>query len=509
MVTPCVGIGRDSEINGDSDLNIESALIAKFETNAVFYANEIAVSDQEKTLTYEQLNVRSNKRRDQLAARGIKNGDGVAISLSHTCELVVSMLAVLKLGAYYIPIDLRNPPERTDYIIKDSEPKAKIYESSGRIKLSKLNRSKEERQSFNERRDPLAYVIYTSGTTGSPKGVGVTHKNIAQLLTDTESLFAFDHSDVWMLCHSFAFDFSVWEIWGALWHGAKLLVPNEITVLESSALAEYIISNGVTVLNQTPTAFKKLQEGLVVGSSCKLRYIIFGGERLNAKVYSDAFGFLKKSKVKIVNMYGITEVTVHATYHELTEQDLIGEGSNIGKVLPGFDYEILDRDGNQAEVGELYLSGLQVSKGYVFDSVKTKSRFVRLGWKRGVFYKSGDVVRRLSNGDLEYLGRNDNQVKIRGHRVELAEVEARLSSISGLSLTAVARVDNEVSGGDLACFYILQPGQEITRRELKVMARRLLPHYMVPTYFIAVKEIPHTVNGKVDRDFLVEKWSCK
>jgi acyl-coenzyme A synthetase/AMP-(fatty) acid ligase len=208
-------------------------------------------------------------------------------------------------------------------------------------------------------------------------------------------------------------------------------------------------------------------------------------------------------------MYGITETTVHASYHEICYQDLNSEKSNIGKLLPGFFYKILDDDGHQTREGELYLSGPQVTNGYIFDREKNVSRFIDLENEGGVYYKTGDIVREHENGELEYLGRNDDQVKIRGFRIELGEVESRLSSVSELSLTAVIRVDNEISGGDLACFYEVKPGHSISKRRLKLSARKILPPYMVPTYFIDVNSMPLSINGKIDKAKLVKQWRSK
>lgn len=494
-------------MNPGLELGDKPALVERFENNVAAHPRKIAISDDTEELTYLQLDIAANKVRDDLKSLGVQQGDGVAIMLPHSCKLVACIIAVLKAGGYYIPVDLKNPNWRTSHILNDSNPKAKIGIYNGEIKASKLHDTEGNRPVRSD--NHLAYVIYTSGTTGKPKGVGASHENVTHLLKCTESIFDFNQHDTWILCHSYAFDFSIWEIWGALWHGAKLVIPDDFTILDSISLDKKIRSSGVTVLNQTPTSFKNLQQYLTGQPSSQLRYLIFGGERLNPKLYKDSFRSLKDQNIVIVNMYGITETTVHASYHEICYQDLNSEKSNIGKLLPGFFYKILDDDGHQTREGELYLSGPQVTNGYIFDREKNVSRFIDLENEGGVYYKTGDIVREHENGELEYLGRNDDQVKIRGFRIELGEVESRLSSVSELSLTAVIRVDNEISGGDLACFYEVKPGHSISKRRLKLSARKILPPYMVPTYFIDVNSMPLSINGKIDKAKLVKQWRSK
>lgn len=478
-------------------------LVKKIEQNALLYGEKIAISDSENQYTYQELNSLANKRCAEITAMGVNEGEGIAILLSHSVELIVCIVAVLKAGAFYIPIDLKNPPERKEYILNNSNPKAKISYSCGEIVITLFESHKDEHDLIQKN---LAYVIYTSGTTGNPKGVGVSHKNVEQLLLSTENLFNFNEKDVWVLCHSYAFDFSVWEIWGSLWYGAKLIIPDELIVIEISKFAEYLTKNRVTVLNQTPTAYRNLQFELIGNEGLSLRYLIFGGEKLNTIVYGDSFHELSSKGVVLVNMYGITETTVHATYHEITKKEIGNSNSIIGKVLPGFSYIILDRDGNYSNEGELLLSGPQVSMGYIFDKEKTNNSFVKIGNNNNIFYKSGDVVKEDKDGVLEYLGRDDNQVKIRGYRVEIGEVEARLSTLPGVNILAVLKVDNDISGEELACFYENTSGNNLKTKEVKLMSRKLLVNYMMPTYFVEVRDIERTLNGKIDKRRLMKKW---
>ncbi|HDZ48058.1 hypothetical protein LCGC14_0025210 [marine sediment metagenome] len=481
----------------------DKELVKKFEYNALLYGEKIAISDSEKQYTYQELNSLANKRCAEIIAMGVNEGEGVAIMLSHSVELIVYIVAVLKAGGFYIPIDLKNPPERQNYILKNSNPKAKISYSCGEIVITLLDDYRDVHSLIQEN---LAYVIYTSGTTGEPKGVGVSHKNVEQLLLNTESLFDFNEEDVWVLCHSYAFDFSVWEIWGALWYGAKLIIPDELMIIEISKFAEYLVKNRVTVLNQTPTAYRNLQFKLIDNTQLSLRYLIFGGERLNTIIYENSFHKLRGKGVMLINMYGITETTVHATYHEITEKEIGTSDSIIGKVLPGFSYVILDKSGNYSNEGELFLSGPQMSLGYIFDEEKTNNNFVKLNNGKNVFYKSGDIVKENKDGVLEYLGRDDNQVKIRGYRVEIGEVEARLATLPGINILAVLKADNDISGEELVCFYENTSGNQFKTKEVKLMSRKLLVSYMMPTYFVEVREIERTLNGKIDKRQLMKKW---
>jgi amino acid adenylation domain-containing protein len=354
--------------------------------------------------------------------------------------------------------------------------------------------------------DDLAYVIYTSGSTGTPKGVEVTHRNLTRLLTSTEPWFHFGPDDVWTLFHSYAFDFSVWELWGALAYGGRLVVvPYEISRSPEEFL-ELLHRERVTVLNQTPSAFRQLAnaEAARGDMDLSLRLVIFGGEALD---FTTLKGWLERHgdcRPKLVNMYGITETTVHVTHRPIAYADGASRsGSLIGRPIPDLMVRVLDRDGQLVPIGvpgELYVGGAGVARGYLRRPELTNVRFVTLPeaiGEGGRFYRSGDLVRYLSSGDLEYVGRIDHQVKIRGFRVELGEIEAALFEQPDVREAVVGVHD--VSEGDRRLIAYVAPAEACDVETLRAALTLRLPDYMVPSAFIGLARLPRNSNDKVDR----------
>jgi amino acid adenylation domain-containing protein len=345
--------------------------------------------------------------------------------------------------------------------------------------------------------DQLAYVIYTSGSTGRPKGVGVTHANIARLLDATADWYSFGTDDVWSLFHSHAFDFSVWELFGALAHGGRLVVVPYWTARHSEAFVDLLRREEVTVLNQTPSAFEPLMaaeqaSGTPVES---LRAVIFGGEKLEPTRLADWLGWRGEKAPRLINMYGITETTVHVSYRPLTFADTQGAArSLIGAPIPDLSLQILDGGLHpvpEGGIGEIYVGGAGLARGYLGRPALTAERFVPdpHGVPGSRLYRSGDLARRLSD-DVEYLGRGDQQVKLRGHRIELGEIEAQLLAADGVRAAAVLAV-----AGRLVAYVVGDADAEVLRTGLS----EALPSYMVPSGFVPVETLPLTVNGKLDR----------
>jgi len=359
----------------------------------------------------------------------------------------------------------------------------------------------------------LLYMIYTSGTTGKPKGVMVQHGNMVRLMRNTRGLFDFGSSDIWTMFHSYNFDFSVWEMYGALLYGAKLIVIPRELARDTEQYRQVLVDHEVTVLNQTPSAFYNLsrQENLHPHRELKLRYVIFGGEALDPgklKEWRDWY-----PEVCLINMYGITETTVHVTFKDVSSQEIQGGTSNIGKPIPGLKVLILDRGMHlqpMGAVGELCVAGYGVARGYLNNPELTQRKFIFDKFNRSHrsyrsylnLYKSGDLARYMLNGDLEYLGRLDQQVKIRGFRIELGEIESSIRNHEAVKeVLVVARED---SGGDrFLCAYVVgEPG--IDAAGLKEYLAKRLPEYMIPLHFVHLDRIPVTANGKVDRKALPE-----
>ncbi|MGI8964719.1 MAG: amino acid adenylation domain-containing protein, partial [Limisphaerales bacterium] len=354
----------------------------------------------------------------------------------------------------------------------------------------------------------LAYVIYTSGSTGKPKGCLVTHQNVVRLFTQTEHWYHFDERDVWSLFHSYAFDFSVWEIWGALIYGGKLVVVPYFVSRSPAAFYQLLGKEKVTVLNQTPSAFRQLiwaENSAETKQNLNLRYVIFGGEALELQSLKPWFDRHGDKKPQLVNMYGITETTVHVTYRPISLADLsTGDGSVIGGSIPDLQLYVLDESLKKVAVGvegEMYVGGAGVARGYLNRPELTAQRFIQNPFTEKLerLYRTGDLARFLPNGDLEYLGRIDHQVKIRGFRIELGEIEAVLNKHETIRESIVLALDNGAGDKQLVAYVVAkkQPAPSIS--ELRDFLKIKLPEYMVPSVFMFLDALPLTPNGKVDR----------
>ena len=358
----------------------------------------------------------------------------------------------------------------------------------------------------------LAYVIYTSGSTGQPKGVGISHGQVGRLLAVTEAQFKFGTADVWTLFHSYAFDFSVWELWGALAYGGRLVVVPYLVSRTPGEFYELLVREGVTVLNQTPSAFRAFQveEQERGGAGLQLRVVIFGGEALELRSLRGWFGRHEQGRPRLVNMYGITETAVHVTYREIRPPDTERGESVIGVGLGDLRLYVLDQRQQLAAtgvVGELYVGGGGVGRGYLQRPELTAARYVCDGYS-GVagarLYRSGDLVRWSGAGELEYVGRADQQVKLRGHRIELGEIEAALVAMAQVQEAVVLVTAGSAGNREkrLVAYVITASEEPLKHSELRSHLKKTLPDYMVPTVFIFLESLPLTVNGKLDLKML-------
>ncbi|MDE2468684.1 MAG: amino acid adenylation domain-containing protein, partial [Bradyrhizobium sp.] len=331
--------------------------------------------------------------------------------------------------------------------------------------------------------DNLAYVIYTSGSTGHPKGVMISHGCVGRLFAATEAQFAFGSADVWTLFHSYAFDFSVWEIWGALLYGGRLVVVPYWISRSPAEFHALLAREGVTVLNHTPSAFAQLmQADAAAARELALRVVIFGGEALN---FAELGGWLERhgeEQPRLVNMYGITETTVHVTYRPVRRSDVTeAGGSAIGRPLSDLQVYVLDRHMEPVPVGvvgEMYVGGAGLGRGYLGRAGLTAERFVPNPFGDGCrLYRSGDLARWLADGELEYLGRADTQVKVRGFRIELGEIEAALLSHGAVAQAVV--VAREEAGTDkrLVGYVVPAAGATPDVTELRAELKSRLPDY--------------------------------
>ncbi|HSG40474.1 MAG TPA: amino acid adenylation domain-containing protein, partial [Thermoanaerobaculia bacterium] len=424
----------------------------------------------------------------------------------------------------YVPLDPGYPRERHAFVLQDARVRvlltrrellATLPEEHGAMVLC-LDAEREALAALpatpiDGGADPedLAYVIYTSGSTGRPKGVAVTHANVTRLFAATEALFGFGPGDVWSLFHSCAFDFSVWEIWGALLHGGRLVVvPFEVS-RSPEAFHGLLAAEKVTVLNQTPSAFRQLAafagtHGQEDGGLA-LRWVIFGGEALEPASLAPWVERHGARQPRLVNMYGITETTVHVTFREITEGDLAAGRSPIGRPIADLKLYILDPAGNPTPVGvpgEILVGGPGLARGYLDRPGLTAERFVPHPWSgRGGerLYRSGDLARFLPDGDINYLGRTDHQVKVRGFRIELGEVEAVLGGHPDVERAAVVAQEQSPGGRTLAAFVQPVSGRTVAAPDLGAYLKARLPHPLVPSRIEILAELPLMPNGKVNR----------
>ncbi|WP_435103796.1 amino acid adenylation domain-containing protein [Arhodomonas sp. AD133] len=434
-----------------------------FETVAARTPDAPALVYEATTLRYAELNARANRLARHLRTLGVGPDVLVALCLPRSEHLVVSLLAVLKAGGAYVPVDPAAPVTRLQHILQDSRPRVVLTDGAlpsgldaGDVDVVDIhadsalwkNQSTVNLSGVGSSPNDLAYVIYTSGSTGTPKGVMVEHGNVARLFSATRAWFRFDENDVWTLFHSYAFDFSVWEIWGALLFGGRLVVVPQSVTRNPEAFYRLLCDERVTVLNQTPSAFRQLIEAQGENAPPHaLRVVVFGGEALDVRTLRPWAARPVNRGTRLVNMYGITETTVHVTYRPIEEADLEQAGSPIGVAIPDLRLHVLDEHGQPVEdgaVGELFVGGAGVARGYLNRPELTAERFLTdpfCSEPQARMYRSGDLVRRLPDGSLEYHGRNDDQVKIRGFRIELGEIEATLDRHEAVAQSVVTARD--------------------------------------------------------------------
>ena len=481
---------------------------------------------EDEQLTYRELNARANQLAHYLRALGVGPEVLVGICMERSLEMIVGVLGILKAGGAYVPLDPAYPQERLAFMLVDSQAPVvvtqerlveKLPEQGAKVvcldtEWEAIARESKENPVSGAIADNLAYVIYTSGSTGKPKGVLVSHYNITRLFEATESWFRFNERDVWTLFHSVAFDFSVWELWGALLYGGRLVVVPYWLSRSPEAFYDLLYTEQVTVLNQTPSAFRQLiscEGTLGTARELTLRLIIFGGEALDLQSLTPWFDRHGDQCPQLVNMYGITETTVHVTYRPLSAADVRRiAGSVIGGPIPDLQVYVLDQHLEPVPIGvsgEMYVSGAGVARGYLNHAELTAERFIPNPFASEVgtrLYKTGDLARYRPDGDLEYLGRIDHQVKIRGFRIELGEIEAVLGQHPGVQETVV--IAHEHSPGDqrLGAYVVPRPGVTLTAKQLQSFLQQTLPVYMVPSTFVILHALPLTPNGKIDRQAL-------
>ncbi|MEU9349394.1 amino acid adenylation domain-containing protein, partial [Streptomyces sp. NPDC048278] len=493
-----------------------------------------AVVAEDGEVSYAELDARANRLARHLMEQGVGRESVVAVVMDRGTDVVTALLGVVKAGAAYLPVDPQQPPERLGFMLADSKAScvlsscsvaAGLVDAIGDVPLLAVD-SPETVERLAELSDTAptdgdggaralpdhpAYVIYTSGSTGRPKGVVVTHRNVAQLFAAAERLYAFGPDDVWSCFHSFAFDFSVWEMWGALLYGGRVVVTGFSVSRSPAEFLDLLVREQVTVLSQTPSAFYQLMAADAdrpeTGRQLVLRYVVFGGEALDLPRLGEWYARHAVDGPVLVNMYGITETTVHVSHLALdAELAARGGGSLIGRGIPGLRTFVLDAGLRPVPVGvagELHVAGGGLTRGYLARPGLTAERFVACPFGTGErMYRTGDLARWREGGVLEYLGRVDEQVKVRGFRIELGEIEAVLATHPDVAQAAV--IVREDTGGEkrLVAYAVARAAGTTATDDLRVYVADRLPYYMVPSAVVLLDDLPLTVNGKLDRKAL-------
>ncbi|HLJ33138.1 MAG TPA: amino acid adenylation domain-containing protein, partial [Ktedonobacteraceae bacterium] len=506
-------------------------------------------------ITYAEANQRANRLAHYLIKTGVGPEKRVAILLDRSPDSIITILAILKAGGAYVPVDPAYPAERLAYMLADVQVSLLITSSAfldrlpgtishytGSLTVLFLDRDaklvgEEPETNANSSvcQDNLAYIIFTSGSTGKPKGVGICHRQVTRLFAATGPYYSFTEQDTWTFFHSMAFDFSVWEIWGALLYGGRLVVVPYWVSRSPAEFVALLAREQVTVLNQTPSAFYALQQTIAAQHQAiglSLRFVIFGGEALDPARLRSWMGTHADTRPQLVNMYGITETTVHVTSYPLTRDavlatDSTGGASIIGTPLPDLQIYLLDTHMHPVPTGipgEMYVSGAGLARGYIGHPELTAVRFVPHPFSSepgARLYKTGDLARFLPDGTFAYQGRADHQVKLRGFRIELGEIETALIEHPQIQAAAVllreTHVPNVRHGEDqtrpaeegqqqsgaptrtLVAYIVPEAAQTPAVQDIRAHLHRLLPEYMIPASFVLLEALPLTPNGKLDR----------
>ncbi|HEV7667231.1 MAG TPA: amino acid adenylation domain-containing protein [Thermoanaerobaculia bacterium] len=500
----------------------------RFEGQAGLAPDAVAVvmAEGEFALTYGELSRRADRLARGLRRLGAGPETTIGLWAGATVEAVVGILAVLKAGGAYVPLDPAYPAERLALLLAGAGASIVLAPAEAADRLPAATRLillDPEDPAAAENDDPegdlpdralpdaAAYVLHTSGSTGRPKGVVVSHRNVTRLFRALAQSMDFGATGVWSVFHSFSFDFSVWELWGALLHGGKaVLIPREVA-RSPATFAQVLRREQVTVLSQTPSAFQSLARDATPAGEpfAALERVIFGGEALDLPALAPWLERRNDRRPQLVNLYGITETTVHATWRPLRRTDSTLAVSRIGRPLADLRLYLIDRFLGLVPAGipgEICVAGPGVARGYLGDPSATAERFLPDPWggiygePGGRMYRSGDLARYREGGDLEYLGRRDFQVKLRGYRIEPGEIEAVLAGHPAVSAAVVRVRQDDATGRRLVAYCVAADGKEApTVRNLRAFARQRLPEPMVPAAFVVLDRLPLTDHGKLDR----------
>jgi amino acid adenylation domain-containing protein len=525
--TDCIGASPDAKWLLDNGHVVDEI----FAQRAAETPDRIAVIDQDRSLRYRDVESSSDALATALVSLGALPGDIVGMCLPRTVDVVVAVLGIFKAGCGYLPLDPTYPRERLAYMVRDAGASLVVTTAAVRdsvtalrgetgavaVELETVADSAAPAPALDSTRprgpDDIAYVLYTSGSTGEPKAVPISHRSVVALFGATwraEPSFRFTPADVWTQFHSYSFDFSVWEMWGALLYGGTLVVVGE-EERSPEAFVDLLRRTGATIVCLVPSAFRYVAKALEADPEPALavREIVLGGETVDLDAV--ALWIRTSGLPHVINIYGLTENTVMATYKKLTHDDAVADhrgGSPIGRVLPHLEILLLDAQLQPVpagETGEVFIAGVSVSASYRDRPDLNAQRFLEFGGK--TYYRTGDLATQNTNGELMFRGRFDDQVNVRGYRIELGEIETALRRIAGVT-DAIAVVGQDGVGEPvLTAFYATTT--PLTASALRERLGTTLPRFMIPSQFVELEAIPISSSGKADRRLLAERASAR
>lgn len=511
------------------NLDYQSTIYELFSRQVKTRANNVAIINNNRIITYAEFSLLVDKFASVLLKNNLTNDSTVAILLAPSYQFLVAMFACLKTGIAYIPLNTNYPSNYIKKILHDAKVKTIISELPffNAIKefnlidfseietVSLLNNTSTIIQPSSQNN---AYIIYTSGSTGSPKGVPITHEAVISLLTATQPIYKINSNDIIPLFHSVGFDFSIWEICLTLLHGASLIIVPEQSRQSLEHYCDFLIQYGVSIVNITPSLLYLLQNILIKkslgpGEKLKLRLIISGGEALDPSRMRKWFASPISKKINLYNMYGITEGTIHSTIKHVISNDSLSDISPIGVPLAHVETAIIDEHHKLVTkdmIGELCLAGISVTKGYLNAPNLNNENFFSASFdnkKEKRYFKTGDLVQTLSNGELKYIERKNKILKIRGFRVNLHEINNQISQLPNVENVLTSTFSTN-DGDERLVTYIQGNHELLDIVSIKKHLAENLPDFMCPTKFVVVKKFPITINGKIDLKKLDENLSC-
>lgn len=492
----------------------KNTLVSRFVDSVNATPNAKALKFGDREVTYKKLDCNSNRIASLLQKKNIGPDSPVAILMDRSIEMMTIIYGIEKAGGCYVPLDTNSPIARINYIIKDVGAKCLITDQMIHIKGIETIHTKELLREIEDEpvnpidrseENSMAYIIYTSGSTGNPKGVAVEHRSIVNRLDWMQKQYPLTREDVLIQKTPYTFDVSVWELFWGLQRGSKLFITKPGGHKDNEYLASVIEEENVTVIHFVPCMLNAFFETDLVG--CRgLKYIFCSGEELTGKIVSKFFKMFDET-TSLINLYGPTEAAVDVTYWNCTKMD-IDKKIPIGYPIDNTQIYIVDENNVRVPngiMGEIVISGIQLARGYINRDELTKDRFRNIfidGVGEVRVYKTGDLGTMCQEGYVHYYGRMDQQVKIRGLRVELGEIESNIKEMANVNEAVVVAQERDNGEKMLVAYVESQSKREI--EDIKKLLREKLPEYMIPVKFIFIEKMPHLQNGKIDRKKLSE-----